>query len=550
MINKSQIQILIQLLKLGFSKYKILYFLFVISLISILLETIAMSFLSSVSGRPFIIFNGYFRTLNANLIFIIILFFFVLRFISMYYIESKYIYIARLLQHYLSALTLGKIFSEKLKIIEKREVGYYISMAGDEASKCSEILNSFLRVLNSVIIGILYFVMILYYDFNFLYVLLIFFLINGLVVNWVMKKIFRLGNESVNLGRSASSIFLDALNSLRTIKSFGMGEFIHTNYSFYMEKYQMTNFRITSLSLFNKLFPLISLFLLFDIYVLYDYMVIHKLNITYLLTIFFMLMRLLTIVGELLQTSSTIVSNLKLTGDIISFSSEKKELRKGLAIQEVSTLQVSNITFGHNPEKTIFNKLNLTFEKGKSYIIIGKTGSGKSTLLDLIMDFNTAQDGEILVNGMLATLIDEKVLTDKILYVGQESMVFNNTIKYNIEIDKKYDENILDKYLTIVDLKNTVNSFDDKLEHLLNYRGTNISGGQKQRLNLVRALLREPDVLILDESVNALDSDTRIKVVRNILTEYKNKIVIIVAHDKDILNLVDEVIDLDTIQVK
>lgn len=468
----------------------------------------------------------------------------------MYYIESKYIYIARLLQHYLSALTLGKIFSEKLKIIEKREVGYYISMAGDEASKCSEILNSFLRVLNSVIIGILYFVMILYYDFNFLYVLLIFFLINGLVVNWVMKKIFRLGNESVNLGRSASSIFLDALNSLRTIKSFGMGEFIHTNYSFYMEKYQMTNFRITSLSLFNKLFPLISLFLLFDIYVLYDYMVIHKLNITYLLTIFFMLMRLLTIVGELLQTSSTIVSNLKLTGDIISFSSEKKELRKGLAIQEVSTLQVSNITFGHNPEKTIFNKLNLTFEKGKSYIIIGKTGSGKSTLLDLIMDFNTAQDGEILVNGMLATLIDEKVLTDKILYVGQESMVFNNTIKYNIEIDKKYDENILDKYLTIVDLKNTVNSFDDKLEHLLNYRGTNISGGQKQRLNLVRALLREPDVLILDESVNALDSDTRIKVVRNILTEYKNKIVIIVAHDKDILNLVDEVIDLDTIQVK
>jgi ABC-type bacteriocin/lantibiotic exporter with double-glycine peptidase domain len=547
MINKSHIQILIQVIRLGFTKYKILYFLSFVSAISILLETIAMSFLSSLSGRRFIIFNDYFNTVNGNLIFIFILFFFVLRFITMYYVESKYIYIARLLQHYLSALTLEKIFNEKLKVIERKEVGYYISMAGDEASKCSEILNSFLRVLNSVIIGVLYFIMILYFDFNFLYVLLVFFIVNAGVVNWVMKKIFRLGNESVVLGRSAASIFLDALNSLRTIKSFGMGIFIHENYSLYMEKYQMTNFRITALSLFNKLFPLISLFLLFDMYVMYDFLHLHKLNVSYLLTIFFMLMRLLTIVGDLLQTTSTVVSNLKLTNDIMSFSSDKKELRTGVAVKDINSLKVMDVDFGHLADKMIFKNLNLNFEKGKSYIIIGKTGSGKSTLLDLIMDFNTPSKGEILINNVNSMNIDEKALTEKILYVGQESMVFNNTIKYNLEIDKKYDDATIDKYLLIADLKNTVDLFDGKLEHLLNYRGTNISGGQKQRLNLVRALLRQPDVLILDESVNALDSNTRITVVSNILEEYKNKIVIIVAHDKDIMGLVDEVIDLDIV---
>lgn len=549
-INFTQINILTNVIKLGFNRYKILYALSFISIISILVETLSMSFLSSIAGNHYLIFNGLLSKTNPLLVFIIVLILFLIRFASMSYIESRYIFVARSFQHYLSTKTFKKILSEKLNIIERHEVGYFTSMAGDEASKCSEILNSFLRVVNSVFIGIFYFAMILYFDFNFLYVLLIFFSINYFILNKIMIKIYNLGNESLHLSRSAGSLFLDAFNSLRTIKSFGVSAFIEEKYSEKMLQYQLTNFKISSWSIFNKIFPVIILFSLLAIYVLIDIYYIHKLNITYLLALFFMLMRLLTIIGELFQTSSTVISNLKLTNDIISFSKSINTGREGFKLLDVENIQVSNIAFSHDHHNQIFDNLNIEFEKGYSYAIIGKTGSGKSTLLDLIMNFNMPNKGLININNVNSVEYNETEFVNKILYVGQDSMIFNESILYNLQMGSNYDINKIDDILKLVDLYNTIYSFQDGINHFLNYRGTNISGGQKQRLNLVRALLREPEVLILDESVNALDSETRLSVVKNIIEEYKNKIVIFVTHDKDILTLVDNVINLDTINKK
>ena len=550
MTNKNRYYYLGQLIKLAFREHKILYVLSVISLLSVLLETIAMSFLSSLSGRDFIFFDSYFKGINGNIIFIWVVGLFVIRFISMLYVESRYTYIARKIQVLLSTQTLKKIFTEKLKVIEKKEIGYFISLAGDEASKSSEVINSFLKVVNSALIGALYFLMIVYFDFHIIYILISFFIINILVVRQVLKKIVALGNDSLVLGRSANSIFLDTLNSLRTVKSFGIGKFIYDHYRSNMDDYQHTNYKIFALSLFNKLFPLISLFILFDLYVVYDYFGDKRLSVIYLLTMFFMLMRLFTIIGELLHTGSTMLSNLKLTNNILSFFESTESSRTEELKENIEVIRLQNVSFSHEELNPIFSNVNLSFTKGKSYLVIGKTGTGKSTLLDLIMDFNSPSSGDIFVNDTNTKNIDEKSLTNKILYVSQEAIVFNNTVQYNIEVDKKYTAEKINKFLEVADLSTTIASFNEGLAYVLNYRGTNISGGQKQRLNLVRALVREPDVLILDESVNALDSKTRIKVIGNIIRLYKDKIVIIVSHDKDILDLVDEVVDLDELKRK
>ena len=288
MIKKASYNFLIQLIVLGFKKYKILYLLSILSIVSIILEAMAMSLMGSLSGKKFIFFNDYLQTVNGNLIFICVVCFFIIRFIALFYTEASYAHIARQLQVYLSTRTLEKIFNERLKVIEEKEIGFFISMAGDEASRSSEILNSFLRIVNSILVGILYFIMILYFDYNFIYILLAFFVINFFVIRKVIKKLIKLGNESVILGRLASSIFLDSLNSLRTVKSFGMNRFIHDKYYANMNSYQITNYRIFALSLFNKLFPLITLFLLFDIYVVLDYTHHQTLSAVYLLTIFFL----------------------------------------------------------------------------------------------------------------------------------------------------------------------------------------------------------------------------------------------------------------------
>ncbi|MBK8396239.1 MAG: ATP-binding cassette domain-containing protein [Leptospiraceae bacterium] len=215
----------------------------------------------------------------------------------------------------------------------------------------------------------------------------------------------------------------------------------------------------------------------------------------------------------------------------------------------VTHIQFDNVSFAYG-NTTIFNNLNLLFEKGKSYAIVGQTGSGKSTLLDLIMDFNTPASGQVFIDGINTQEIDEKSLANKILYIGQDAIIFNDTIRKNLEINTHYEEETISKILSLSCLEETIASFENGLEYLLQYRGTNISGGQKQRINLARALLRNPDVLILDESVNALDEITRQKVVENIKSEFQNKIIIFVTHDRDILNFVDEIIDLDSLKEK
>ncbi len=546
-INK-KIVILKKVVLLAFSKYKILYILSIISILSILIETLAMSLLSSISTRNYVIFDNKLKNLDPLLVFNIALLLFLARFVTMSYIESRYVYVARLFQHYLSETTFNKILNEKLREIEKQEIGYFISMSGDEASKCSEILNSFLRALNTITIGIFYFIMVLNYDIKFIYILLIFFIVNYFFMKKSMKKLYKLGNESLILSRNSGSVLLDAFNSLRTIKSFGVSNFIHKNYSEKMYEYQMTNFKITTRSIFNKIFPVIILFTLLGIYVFVDIYYVKKLNITYLLALFFMLMRLLTIIGDLFQTSSTVISSLKLTNDILNFSQKENIKRIGDKLNHVDKIEIKGISFGYTANNILFKNLNLLFTKGNSYAIIGKTGSGKSSLLDLIMNFNIPNEGVIEINEINALKYDENDFVNKILYVGQESMIFNDSILHNLQMDNIYDLNKINKMLQIAKIFDTVYAFDEGLNYKLNYRGTNISGGQKQRLNIARALLREPDVLILDESVNALDSETRKSLVIDILKEYEHKIIIFVTHDKDILNLVNHVYDLDKLK--
>jgi ABC-type transport system involved in cytochrome bd biosynthesis fused ATPase/permease subunit len=211
-INK-KIGILKKVVILAFSKYKILYLLSVISIVSIIIETLAMSLLSSISTRNYIIFDNILKNLDPLIVFNIALLLFLARFVTMSFIESRYVYVARLFQHYLSETTFNKILNEKLREIEKQEIGYFISMSGDEASKCSEILNSFLRALNTITIGIFYFIMVLHYDIKFLYILVIFFLVNYFFMRKSMKKLYKLGNESLILSRNSGSVLLDAFNS-------------------------------------------------------------------------------------------------------------------------------------------------------------------------------------------------------------------------------------------------------------------------------------------------------------------------------------------------
>jgi ABC-type bacteriocin/lantibiotic exporter with double-glycine peptidase domain len=493
--------------------------------------------------------GDYLSSIDSKFIFIIVVFLFIIRFISVFFIENYQVLVARKFQSYLSTESLEKVLFHSMSEIEKKEIGWFISMSGDESSRASEILNSSLKIFNAFVLFILYLCMIIYFDFKIVITLFLLFVISFFIVRIVMKKSFNLGQISLVEGRYASSIFIDSLNSIKTIKSFGIETFASSKYRTSVYNYQMTNYKLFSLSLINRIFPIIILFILFILYILFDYYGSNLLLTAYLITVFFILMRFLLNLGELLQTISKVIGELKFTNNIIDFiTAQSKDTNFTKEISNIKNIKFDNVSFSYDKKTNIFNALNLEFNIHNSYAIVGQTGTGKSTLIDLMMDFQIPISGSVLMNNINTTKIDIKSLKERIIYISQESIIFNDTIRNNLVLDKQYTDEEVFESLKLVNLDSMVKNLEEGLDYLLYYKGTNISGGQKQRLNIARAILRKPDVLILDESINALDFETRISVVTKLLAEYKNKIIIFVTHDKDILNLVDNIISLDSIK--
>ncbi len=532
-------------IKLAFKHNKILYWILFASFFSTFIEMLSMSLLSSLSGKKYIIFNTFLTSKGKEFVFFIIVVLFLIRFISLYFIETNIFYSSRMFHRFLATKVFKNILNQSINKTQSKPIGEFINMVGDESSKSSEILNSFLRSVSLFFIGFLYLVLIIYIDKIFIFFLLIFFLLNFFVIRNSMKNLLQLGSESSDLNRQTSSFIIDSLNSLRAIRTYGMNEIFIEDYDKLNKNFMTVNYKINKLSLFNKLFPLNSFYFFFALYILsYVILNIHT-DVIVFTTLFLIVVRLITIVADLLQSGSILLSNLKQTNYLFNFIEKDEIMRGGLSINSIYKIELENLSFSHVFNKYIIQDFNYTFESGKSYAILGPSGTGKSTLLDLIMNFITPSLGSIKFNDLDVMLLDEKKLSNKIIYIGQDTVILNDTIRNNLFIDPKFKDISLNKFLEIVDFNNVLNDLSGGLDHELFYKGTNLSGGQKQRINILRGLLREPDVLIIDEGFSALDSLSRIDIFKKILNEYDNKIVIIVTHDEDILNYVDEKIYLN-----
>jgi ABC-type bacteriocin/lantibiotic exporter with double-glycine peptidase domain len=164
--------------------------------------------------------------------------------------------------------------------------------------------------------------------------------------------------------------------------------------------------------------------------------------------------------------------------------------------------------------------------------------------LDLLLGFFSAAKGSILVNEVPSDERSQGDLRGKIILVAQDAAIFNDTMESNLRLGKETSHEDVERACRIACIHEFIEEMPDGYGTVLNYRGTNLSGGQKQRIGIARAVLRHPDVLLLDESTSALDAATREQVVGNLLKEFKERILVFVTHDAFVMSMVDEVIDL------
>ena len=214
---------------------------------------------------------------------------------------------------------------------------------------------------------------------------------------------------------------------------------------------------------------------------------------------------------------------------------------------EIGTVEFKNVSFKYkNGEENILKNISFKVNRGETVAFIGSTGSGKSTLINLIPRFYDTTEGEVLIDGVNVKEYKQEFLNSKLGYVSQKAVMFNGTIKSNVAYGKKeYSEENIKEAIKVAQGAEFVEEMENKYDTHISQGGTNISGGQKQRLSIARAIVRKPEIYIFDDSFSALDYKTD-KNLRKQLKEYtRNTTTLIVAQRIGTILNSDKIIVLD-----
>lgn len=195
--------------------------------------------------------------------------------------------------------------------------------------------------------------------------------------------------------------------------------------------------------------------------------------------------------------------------EIINHKTDLSSPSNGVSIVKNGDVDFKNVTFAYHDQNPCLRNLNLHFDSGKSYGIIGPTGSSKTTLISLIARLYDTTEGEVDVAGINVKDYDLKSLRDSVAVVLQKNTLFTGTIKDNLKWgNKDATEDQIKEACDIAQATEFISKFRDGLDTHIDQGGNNVSGGQKQRLCIARALLKNPKILILDDSTSACDTHT------------------------------------------
>ena len=439
-----------------------------------------------------------------------------------------------------------KIFNEIIQNISllkiyNKTIGYYLQLAGDSSFKSGAITVSFFDLIVACISGLVSLFILYQFSQEFFFISLVFLCICLFCYSFLIKFILKINVNSIEYSKAAGTFFLDGINNLRSIRTIKSGDYIVKNHQFLMRTYTFLLFKLEFFKKTLKIIPIIILFF-FSIYYFYPENIKNTqfVDISFLFALVIIISRVLCAFGIILISFIDFLTQYKFVSNINKLVSifnkrKSKDIKPIKQKETISKIKLSNIYFGYNKNKKIISNFNYKFIKNNIYAIIGKSGTGKSTLADIISGLVFNYKGSLYFNNNLK----KRNLFSDIILVEQDSKIFTGTVYDNLTLGKKFKKDKIKKLLNYFGL----NTFSNNLNLNLNYRGNNISGGEKQRFAIARALLRDPSVLILDEATNALDEKTFVAVMKKLKLLMKDKILILITHETRVKKYVNKIIE-------
>lgn len=386
----------------------------------------------------------------------------------------------------------------------------------------------------------------------FLAIVPILFLVNFLVLRKSSKGYVEIQNDLDDLSNKAN----ETTDGSRVIRAANQEQYENRIFADKTNNYQSKAIKVNKInSLINPLTFAVTSIVLIVIILLLENSLFGENNtqiasaiiaeMAYLSQIFFVVVQFSMVIIEVVKAHVSVKridSVLSIEPGIVS-----GEISKGKDNEPL--IKFNHVSFGFDNNKLFLKDLDFQIRKGETFGIIGGTGSGKSTLINLIERFYDTNEGEILYKGQPIKDYDLKALRNDIGLVNQKSSLFKGTIKSNYLMSKKdaSDEDIVDA-LRAAQAYEFVSKYEDDINHIVNEGGTNFSGGQRQRLCIGRALIRKPELLILDDATSALDLLTD-KKVRETISSYKDMTKVIVSQRVATIQNADFILVLEGGQV-
>ena len=253
-------------------------------------------------------------------------------------------------------------------------------------------------------------------------------------------------------------------------------------------------------------------------------------------------------ISQLIDMSSRGKASLKRISDLLDAEIDVVDKEDVETVDHIrGDIEFRNLTFTYpGTDYKVLDNVSFKINAGENVGIIGKTGSGKTTIVDLILRIYNVPDGTVFVDGRDVNTIPIKNLREFSAYVPQDNFLFSDTILNNIGFaqDSREEDEIV-RVAKMSDVHENISGFKDGYATVLGERGVTVSGGQKQRISIARALYKEASILILDDSVSAVDTDTEKVIIGNLRENRKGRTTILIAHRISTVEKMDKIIYIE-----
>ena len=250
-------------------------------------------------------------------------------------------------------------------------------------------------------------------------------------------------------------------------------------------------------------------------------------------------------VSELIDMTSRGKASLSRIGELLDAKQDVKDRPDAVALEEVrGRIEFKDLTFRYpDGEFNALEHISFTIEEGESVGLVGKTGSGKTTLVDLLLRTYNVPDGTVFIDGHDVNSVTIRSVREGCAYVPQDNFLFSDTIEHNIAFGvEDYDREGICDAAKLADIHGNIKDFSKGYETVLGERGVTVSGGQKQRISIARALMKDAPILILDDSVSAVDTRTEKTILDNLHRSRAGKTTILIAHRISTIEKMDKLV--------